>query len=62
MDQSIRLKSMEEKKICLLLNEEAFWRLKSRDLWLIQGDCNSKFFHKYVSYRKNINTIWENKK
>jgi hypothetical protein len=28
-------------------------------IWIKQRDNNSKFFHQYVNYRKNVNTIWE---
>ena len=35
------------------------WRLKSRALWIEQGDANTKFFHSFASARLNNNTIWE---
>ena len=53
------LKKLEAMKESLLLQEENKWRLKSRALWLAEGDQNTKLFHSYASQRKNINTIQE---
>ena len=36
------LKELEGKKDLLLLKEEQKWRLKSRALWLKEGDQNTK--------------------
>jgi hypothetical protein len=30
----------------VLRKEEGEWRLKSQNLWLEYGDCNTAFFHK----------------
>jgi hypothetical protein len=42
-----------------LLAEESKWRLKSRAIWIREGDNNTNFFHKFASYRRIVNSIWE---
>ena len=32
-------------------------RLKSRAIWIKEGDNNTKNFHRYATHRKNLNTI-----
>jgi len=39
--------------------EDIKWRLKSQSIWILDEDNNTNFFHKYVAYHKNFNTIWE---
>jgi hypothetical protein len=39
--------------------EEIYWRVKSRALWLQDGDKNTTFFHKQAQARKNYNSISE---
>ena len=37
--------------------EEQFWRQKSRILWLLEGDLNTKFFHAITKQRRASNKI-----
>ncbi|KAH9310079.1 hypothetical protein KI387_037990, partial [Taxus chinensis] len=41
----------------LLLKEESYWHQKSREIWLKDGDQNTKFFHASVKARRNSNYI-----
>eukprot|EP01018_Ginkgo_biloba_P034237 Gb_24170 [translate_table: standard] len=54
-----KVKEFEHRKSKLLANKEAAWRLKSRALWLSQGDGITKFFHKLANHKRNVNTIWQ---
>jgi hypothetical protein len=42
----------------LLADQEETWRLKSRAIWLENGDENTKFFQAYAKGRREENTIW----
>lgn len=53
------IKELERKKHNLLKQEEVSWRLKSRAIWLKEGDKNTKFFHKYENSKCERNTIWK---
>ena len=59
IEETKQLKSLERKRDSLLPKEEQIMCLKSRALWLEEGDKNTKFFHMFSSHRKNINTICE---
>jgi hypothetical protein len=30
-------------------------------VWIKEGDNNTKFFHQFSNYRRNINSIWDMK-
>jgi len=42
----------------ILKDREENWRLRSRAIWLLEGDDNTKLFYKYANGKKAINTIW----
>jgi hypothetical protein len=52
-------KFLEETRHSLLEEEEQTWSLRSRALWLQDGDNKNQFFHQFDNFRKNPNTIWE---
>ncbi|KAF4367775.1 hypothetical protein G4B88_011076 [Cannabis sativa] len=53
----------EEKQIQLDILDKEFkmeriWKQKSPELWISQGDCNSKFFHTSTIVRRRRNHVW----
>lgn len=53
------IRDLEKRKHYLLSIEEATWRLKSRALWLKEGDRNTKYFQNFANARKRRNAIWK---
>ena len=53
------LVDLEFRKRKKLLAQEQEARQKSRAIWLLCGDDNTPFFHKFATNRKNINSIWK---
>lgn len=41
----------------ILINEEIFWRQRSRITWIKEGDRNNKFFHATTLNRRRKNNI-----
>ena len=59
VEDKLILVELESHKRIILCFKEKGARQKSRALWLICGDDNTPFFHKFAAHRKNINTIWK---
>eukprot|EP00253_Pinus_taeda_P005878 PITA_05878 len=58
-DKRTSIRALEKRRNHLLSIEEATWRLKSRALWLKDGDHNTKFFQNFANARKRKNAIWK---
>lgn len=53
----IRFKTLEKQLDDLLKTEEVMWRQRSRAVWLMEGDKNTKFFHGKANQRRKTNEI-----
>jgi hypothetical protein len=58
-DLDLHCKHLEGVCNKLLLDEEERWRQKRRATWIKSGDNNTKFFHRFASYRRNKKYLWE---
>jgi hypothetical protein len=50
---------LEQERNKILHETEEQWRQRSRAIWLLSGDQNTKFFHNFASYRRNSKFVWE---
>jgi len=49
--------NIQNKLSCVLLQEDIYWKQRSKIFWLIYGDKNNKFFHASASVRRKRNNI-----
>ncbi|XP_059072044.1 uncharacterized protein LOC131872353 [Cryptomeria japonica] len=50
-------KSLKEKYLEGLKREDLYWKDKSRELWIAEGDANAIFFHASVKVKRLFNKI-----
>ena len=56
-DDLLRFKTLERQLDEHLKIEETMWRQRSRAMWLMEGDKNTKFFHGKANQRRKTNEI-----
>ena len=57
-DTYIKQKNLQNEWEELCGREEEYWRQKSRELWLQQGDKNTKYFHASAQKKRAAKTIF----
>ncbi|XP_019199918.1 PREDICTED: uncharacterized protein LOC109193531 [Ipomoea nil] len=50
-------RDIEERLGQVEMQEDVFWRQRAKQHWLRGADCNTKFYHRYVSARRRKNYI-----
>lgn len=57
-DASVKLIKEEQKKLLeVYAQQEIFWHQRSKQLWLREGDQNSRYFHASMKNRRTFNQI-----
>lgn len=56
-DDGAEVRTIENQIDNILLDEEIFWKQRSRADWLKEGDKNTRFFHSKASARRKKNRI-----
>jgi hypothetical protein len=56
--QLIRKSQIQKELMQIYESEEAFWHQRGRENWLLQGDNNTKFFHRSASGQKRKRTMF----
>uniref|UniRef100_A0A803PL05 Reverse transcriptase domain-containing protein n=1 Tax=Cannabis sativa TaxID=3483 RepID=A0A803PL05_CANSA len=56
-DSIEKFKEAEKQLFEVYTQREVFWRQRSKQLWLREGDHNSKYFHAYATSRKKHNAV-----
>ena len=41
----------------ILQQQEAYWKQRAKQFWLVEGDSNTRYFHQYASSRRKKNSI-----
>ncbi|XP_059066715.1 uncharacterized protein LOC131857941 [Cryptomeria japonica] len=57
-DEFKKVKDLNKEYSEVLSREEVFWRNKSRETWLKEGERNTKFLHNLVKVRRASNKIY----
>lgn len=53
-----KLTSLYASRGKILKDREESWRVRSREIQLLEGDDNMKFYHKFTNEQKGTNAIW----
>lgn len=51
------IKKLQKEIDCLLKEEDAKWKQRTKEKWLKEGDKNIKFFHNCANQRRTTNMI-----
>ena len=57
LDDGQEIRRLESQINAMLVDEEMYWKQRSRVDWLQEGDKNTKYFHAKASARKRKNKV-----